>query len=297
MKLLWFLLLVCLACSCMLDSKKHAGVPNAGKITAGGSEWYYEMKGAGEAVVFLHAGFMDHTMWDKQVAYFSKNYKVITVDLPAHGQTKNGDSIGLIADALKQVLDVLKISKAYFVGLSLGGGAVTDFALAYPERVHKIVLAGSGINGYETKYIVDSVALNYFDDLMSALEKKDTAVAAEVFVSYWYDGPYRKPGEVDSSQRRWMYEKTYNTMIVHKVRGWPQFAKPPAVNRIDSIAVPALILAGDKDMRYILDAAEVLDQRIPKSRRIIIPGVAHMMNLEKPDEFNRVVESFFESKD
>jgi pimeloyl-ACP methyl ester carboxylesterase len=85
-------------------------------------------------------------------------------------------------------------------------------------------------------------------------------------------------------------------MVTHKVRGWPQFAKPPAVNKIDSISVPTLILAGDKDMRYILDAAEILDQRIPKSRRIIIPGVAHMMNLEKPDQFNRAVESFLQSK-
>lgn len=295
MKSSWFLLLVCLTGSCMLDSKKHAEVPAAGTIRAGGSEWYYEMKGTGEALVFIHAGFMDHSMWDKQVAYFSKNYKVITVDLPAHGQTKNVDSVGLVADALKQVLDALKISKANFVGLSLGGGVVTDFALAYPDRIHKIVLAGSGINGYETKYMVDSVALNYFNDLMSTLEKKDTAAAAEVFIRYWYDGPYRKPGEVDSAQRQWMYEKTYGTMIAHRVRGWPQFAKPPAVIRIDSIRVPALILAGDKDMRYILDAAEVLDQRIPKSRRVIIPGVAHMMNLEKPEEFNRVVESFLKS--
>ncbi len=292
----YYSLFFCLLASCMLDSEKHPGIPPSGTIHAGGSDWYYEMKGQGEALVFLHAGFMDHSMWDKQVEYFSKEYKVITLDLPAHGQTRNVDSMGLIADALKQVMDALKISKANFVGLSLGGGVVTDFALAYPERIHKIVLAASGINGYETKYIVDSVAINYFKELMGALEKKDTIAAAQIFVHYWYDGPYRKPEEVDSAQRQWIYDKTYQSMITHKVRGWPRFAKPPAVNKIDSITVPTLILAGDKDMRYILDAAEVLDQRIPISRRVIIPGAAHMMNLEKRDEFNRAVESFLKSK-
>src|SRR5688572_13763155 len=146
--------------SCMPESKKHNNIPASGFVPAGGSEWYYEIKGEGEALVFIHAGFMDHSMWDRQVEYFSKQYKVITLDLPAHGQTRNVDSVGLVADAIKQVMDVLKISKANFAGLSLGGGAVTDFALSYPQRIHKIILAASGINGYETKYMVDSVALN-----------------------------------------------------------------------------------------------------------------------------------------
>ena len=112
-----------------------------------------------------------------------------------------------------------------------------------------------GINGYETKHQLDSFTLQYFPNLMGALEQKDTARAAEVFTRAWGDGPFRSPETVNKSMRTYVYNTTLATMHKFKVSGWPRFQRPPAIERIHQIKAPLLIMAGDKDMPYILDAS------------------------------------------
>jgi pimeloyl-ACP methyl ester carboxylesterase len=197
-------------------------------------------------------------------------------------------------DALVTVLDSLKIPKASWMGLSLGAVVVTDFLIAHPERVNKAILVSPGINGYETKYTLDSFTLQYFPNLVKALEQKDTAGAAEVFTHAWGDGPFRTAATVDRDMRNYVYTTTLNTMYKFKVMGWPRLQHPPAIERLQEIRAPLLIIAGDKDMPYILDASEVLRKMVPGAQKIIFNDVAHMLNLEKPEAFNKAVLRFLD---
>src|SRR5579863_5487316 len=118
-----------------------------GYIIHDSSKLYYESRGTGPAILFLHGGYLEHSMWAKQVDFFSKKYKVVTIDLPGHGKTCMQDSLMLIAEVIRVCLDNLGISHTSLVGLSLGASCAVDFALAYPGRVDKMVLASPGLSG------------------------------------------------------------------------------------------------------------------------------------------------------
>src|SRR5262249_44711858 len=91
-------------------------IPTSGYIPAGHLKVYYEQTGKGEPLLFLHAGLMDHTMWEKQVKFFSKDHLVTTIDLPGHGNTHGIDSTILIADVIRICLDSLHINKTTVIG-------------------------------------------------------------------------------------------------------------------------------------------------------------------------------------
>lgn len=263
-----------------------------GYIPVKDSKIYYEAVGQGAPIILLHAGFLDHNMWQEQVKELKKTYKVITIDMPAHGLFQRGKDTFLMADALEIVVDSLAIQKASWMGLSLGAVVLTDFLITHPDRVHKAILVSPGINGYETKYPLDTFTKQYYPDLVNALERKDSAGAAEVFTHYWGDGPFRAATEIDASVRSYIYNTTLSTIHKFKVSGWPRLQSPPAIERIHEIKMPLLIIAGDKDMPYILDACKVLEKTVAGSQKIVFPGVAHMINMEKPAAFNKAVMQF-----
>lgn len=72
----------------------------------------------------------------------------------------------------------------------------------------------------------------------------------------------------------------------------PRTLEPPAISRLSEIHVPTLIIIGDQDVDHILKIADILEKGIPGARKVVIPGTAHHLNMEKPQEFNRIVLDF-----
>jgi 3-oxoadipate enol-lactonase len=68
--------------------------------------------------------------------------------------------------------------------------------------------------------------------------------------------------------------------------------EPPALNRLAEIQVPTLVIAGDLDRPEIIEAADLLERRSPRARRVAIPGTAHLPNMKRPRGSNRVVLGF-----
>ena len=71
--------------------------------------------------------------------------------------------------------------------------------------------------------------------------------------------------------------------------------EPPAISRLSEIRVPTLIIVGDQDVRDILKIADILEKGIPGAKKVVIAGTAHHLNMEKPEEFNRIVLDFLGS--
>lgn len=158
------------------------GMPNEGFIAVGNTRVYYTRAGEGEPVLLLHGGFLDHRMWEQQVkALTAGGFQVVTIDLPGHGRSQNGDSTLLVQDCLHTVLDSLSIHKASLVGLALGGTSATDFALAYPGRVKKLLLVSSLAIGYEAYYPIDSLSHSYLPAMAAAIKRKNGQEAAAIF--------------------------------------------------------------------------------------------------------------------
>ena len=269
-------------------------------VPISGSKVYVTGAGNGKSknapMIFVHAGFQDHTMWDAQAKEFMKDHIVLMIDLPGHGKTKDGPESPNAAEVIKTVMDSLYIEKATLIGLSLGGAVVTDFAISYPLRVHKLILAAPGLAGWEEGRQLDTITKKYFKELTAALESKDTITAAEVFTHYWFDGAQRSKDNVSPLLRDFVYSTTKNTMRQHQAGGWVKFANTAAVKQLPQLNVPTLILTGTLDLPEVLLMNGYMVNNLPNAKQVMISGVAHMINLEKPERFNEEIRKFLNEK-
>lgn len=269
----------------------------SGTVKAGNFHVYYERTGKGEAILLLHAGLQDHTMWKDQVDALSKDYEVITPDLPYHGKTTGVDTTILVADVIKTLLDSLHIQKASVVGLSMGGGIAQDFIIAYPQMVNKAFLISTGVSGYDKIHPVDSVSMDWWNQFSKALHAGDTAGAAKEFTKAWAEGIYRRGDSLKAPVSQYVYKTTLENLRIHKMENWPRFQEhPPGVESLSTINVPVLIIYGDKDLPFIISASEYLEKNIPGARHVVMKDVAHMLNMEKPDELNKLMIDFLKAK-
>ncbi|MBC7874202.1 MAG: alpha/beta hydrolase [Ferruginibacter sp.] len=286
LKMISVILILCIGC-------RDNQVTVSGLIPAGNWQIYYERQGKGDPILLLHAGLQDHTMWKDQVSALSGEHEVITIDLPFHGATTGMDTVTLIGDIIKTVLDSLHIQKISIAGLSMGGSAVQDFIIAYPQRVNKAILIASGINGFERDHPIDSLSSGWWEQFTTGLEQKDTAAAAVAFTKAWAEGIYRSADSLKAPVSQYVYKTTLQTLRQHKMKGWPLLQQsPPAIDKLSSVKVPVLVIYGDKDLPYIVTSSQYLEKNIPGAKAVVIKDVAHMLNLEKPEEVNELISNF-----
>jgi 3-oxoadipate enol-lactonase len=276
----------------ILFSVKIAG-QQSGYIMHDSSKLYYESRGTGSAILFLHGGYLEHSMWAKQVDFFSKKYRVVTIDLPGHGKTCMQDSLMLIAEVIRLCLDSLHISHTSLVGLSLGATCAVDFVLAYPGRVDKLVLVSPGLSGGPDVIKMDSITLRAFASADSATQSKDIKKFASVFAANWCIGPFRKPEDVNAVLRDYVYEQVLFTIEHHREDTWPLFQRNPlAAKMIGSIKSKVLVITADKDIPYIDSVCHYFVSKIKGAKMAKFYNAAHLINLEQPDKFNSVVAEF-----
>ncbi len=109
------------------------------EIKSGGVNINYNMSGKGPTtLVFIHGSYIDQTYWDAQVAHFSPNYRVVTLDLPGHGQSgrnRNDWSVKQFGQDVIALLDQLDLHNVILIGHSMGGDVALEVAVARPERI------------------------------------------------------------------------------------------------------------------------------------------------------------------
>jgi pimeloyl-ACP methyl ester carboxylesterase len=263
-----------------------------------GAQLYYEVAGGGKAIVLVHAGIADHRMWDDQFLPFAKRYQVIRFDLRGFGESSAPTGPFSFHDDLHYLLDQLGITRAVVIGASLGGATAIDLALAYPEVVEALVLAGSGLGGQEWPEPT-SLEQALFTQLDEAVKAGDYSAADDMEVHIWVDGPERSPERVSHAVRERVREM--NLPILRREaesEGEERRAlEPPAGERLGEIAVPTLVLIGDQDVSAIQAIAEKLATTIPGARKVVLTNTAHVPNMEQPEVFNRLVLEFLGSLD
>jgi pimeloyl-ACP methyl ester carboxylesterase len=287
MKVLILLTALVLA-GCSNDFSNVKNESSQGFVSVGNSKLYYEVAGAGEPVLFAHAGFMDHKMWDSQLKDFiNSGYKIIRVDLPGHGLSSDADTSIFIPDYINALLNHLKIDKVSLVGLSLGGATVTDFALEHSSMVNKLVLVSSVATGFQPAK-PDTMFAAYLPAITNAKSNEETAA---VFTRYWGVGQ-RDPGEMDKKVYNYVYETSLKSVTEHGWKKWARFKDMQGIKRLNELKMPVLIVYADKDLEIINEATALMDSTISDSKAILMKGPAHMLNMESPTEFNRIVIDF-----
>ncbi len=250
---------------------------------------YYEVVGEGKPLLLIHGLPINSRMWDKQVEELSKQYKVIRFDLPGYGKSGAHDNDFSFVEDLKGLLDYLKIETVSIIGLSVGGQIGIDFSLEYPEKVHSLVLASNGIMGWtefssERKHFNEKINLSYQEE---NLEK-----TIELMCNGWVIGPNRVQDMVSKDIVSLFAEMIKETYAKEKGKGRMLLPKTNSIERVEEIKIPTLLVTSEFDFPEFKKIAFYLHEKIEGSKIENISGTAHMLNMEKPKEFNATVLGF-----
>lgn len=248
-----------------------------------GARLYYEIAGAGPPLVLVHAGFVDRRMWDEQFPVFAQHYRVIRYDRRGFGNSTLTPGPFSHRRDLYQLLQFLGIERAHLLGCSMGGGVIIDFALEHPTMTTSLVLVSSALGGYQFQGDMPKP----LQELITALQAQDLNRAAELAVRLWIDGPRRTPDQVDARIRERGRAMSLTALPNTFVEEEP--LAPSAVERLHEVTAPTLVIVGDLDDPSIATISDVLTTRIVGTRKVIMSGVAHLPNMEKPAEFNQRV--------
>jgi pimeloyl-ACP methyl ester carboxylesterase len=249
---------------------------------ADGVPIHYSVTGKGEpALVFIHCGGCNRNVWENQVAEFSKTNRVVTIDLPGHGESGQGRknwSVESFADDVNTVITELKLKRVILVGSSMGGPIVLEATRRMPERVVAIVAVDT-LQNVEYKLPQEQL------DAVFKQLRADYKGAMKGFLNQMLFSP-STPAEV-------------KTRITSEVT-----SRPPEV----AIAILEGILAYDsvpalKEVKVPIHAInadmnptnlEINRKYAPQFEVVIIKGSGHYPMLEDPTHFNELLTDYLQ---
>jgi 3-oxoadipate enol-lactonase len=228
-------------------------------------------------------------MWGPQLRSFTPGHRVIAPDLPGFGQAPLENDVVDYRASVRSALDSAEMERAALVGTSLGGRIAVELALESPERVSALVLVGPGLDGHNWSEQVRAFGAEEEE----ALERGDIDGAVEANLRLWLAGPRRSLDAIDPDLRKLVADMQRGAFALQQGRELRLAPlDPPASERLGEVEAATLVLTGDEDVGDIHQIADKLATEIPHAERATIADAAHLPNLERPDEFDRLVLDF-----
>jgi 3-oxoadipate enol-lactonase len=235
----------------------------------------FDELGEGPAVVLLHAGIADRTMWREHLEQFAAaGHRVVAPDLPGFGEAPAPEAMTHWVDVI-ETLDALGIERAALVGNSFGAAVALRVAVVAPEKVRALVLAAPSAEAAEVSAELEAV----WDAEEAALERGDLDAAVAAVLDGWVRDE-RIRDRVAEMQRR-TFEKQLGS-------GAPAPAPDPVEDDwsvVEAIRVPVLVIAAELDLPDPSITAGMLEQSVAGVRRATVAGSGHLIPLERPEEF------------
>jgi len=237
------------------------------------------------AVVFLHGGGCDHTVWALLARWFAHGgFAVLAPDLPGHGRS-GGEPLGSIAamaDWTAALIDASGVGKAALVGHSMGALIALETAARHPGKVTALALIGT------------AAAMPVSRDLLAAAEANDHA--AIDMVSTWGNGFAAGLGGA-LVPGAWMVGGTMR--LLERARPGVLFKDLFACNAYEDgltsaakVTAPAILVLGERDMMTPLKGGLKLAATLSKARAVTLKGAGHMLMSERPDDVLAAIKDF-----
>ena len=268
-------------------------MPNA--TAEDGCTLYFEETGRGTPVIFVHEFAGDMRSWEPQMRHFGQRYRAISFNARGYPPSDVPDSPASYsqaraADDILVVMDKLGIGKAHIVGLSMGGFATLHFGFRHPARAFSLVVAGCGYGaepGQRERFKAEAatIAETLLQDGMQS------------FAGRYAFGPTRVQFENKDPRG---FAEFARMLGEHSALGSAntqlgcQAERPSLyelVEEMKALTVPTLVLTGDEDWPC-LQPALLMKQTIPSAALSVMPNCGHTINIEDPDQFNRLVSDF-----
>ena len=249
-QLISFILLFVIGSCQITDAQTNVMKTQTGYVTVNGIKMYYEMHGEGKPLVLIHGGGSTiQTTFGNVLPLFAKKYKVIAVELQAHGHTSDRNTPETFqqdADDVAALLQQLNISKASFFGFSNGATTSLQIAIRHPAIVDKLVIASGA-------YQREGFIPGFFEGMQHATLANMPKPLQDAFLKI----------NPDTNALLAMHNKDRDRMIA-----FPDWSD----NDLASVKAPALIINGDKDVvtnEHVLKMSKV----IPNAELMILPGI------------------------
>jgi len=188
---------------------------------------------------------------------------------------------------LATLLETLRIDKAAVIGMSMGGSVAINFTLEHPEMVKALITVGSTLGGYNMREPRAARTQHVF----SLAHDSGLAIAKEA----WLHDPFLTP-VVDTSAIRAKIRRIITDWSGSQLRNLATArflpTHPLAITRLEEIKVPTLAIVGELDDPNPRAVADTIAARVPGAKKVTIHGSGHLLNLERPDEFNKLVLDF-----
>lgn len=263
-----------------------------------GALWY-DVKGEGPPLVFVHGGWQNSKSWQQQVDYFADSFRVVTFDIRGHGKTGATDlrdyTVDLFVEDLEQLLTRLDIENPILVGNSIGGMIIQSYLAKHPTSARGAVISGPT----HTMLPVDiPTEMNPLLSPGQAIGQMATTVGSKAtFRSLvntmeatnggtWLstDSDIRSQafsfaGEVPSGEYKKIFGAVYEYDFVD----------------LSHVETPILVLYGEQEAARIKRQGEQIATAVSHGRCQEIPDAAHLVNQDNPDAFNAACTTFFES--
>jgi 3-oxoadipate enol-lactonase len=230
---------------------------------------HHRFDGPEDAPVLVLGPSIGTTMelWEPQLADLTVTWRVLRYDLPGHGGSEvvHG-TIGDIAGAVAGLLDTLGLDTVAYGGVSLGGAIGTTLAIEHPSRITSLILCCTSAR---------FGAPSAWHERAAKVRAGGLEPLADMLVGRWFT-----PSYANTRDARAMLAKV-------DAEGYAACCEALAAfdvrDRLGEVRTPTLVIAGAEDIATPLDHAETLAQGIPAAELIIVPGAAHLANLERPE--------------
>ena len=265
-------------------------------MRANGVELHYLECGSGEPLVLVHGGSGDYQSWQRQLAAFSRRFRVIAYSrrysYPNRNRLMPGHSVYLEANDLTALIEKLVPERPHLVGHSYGALTALVASLERPDLARSLVLAEPPLHGWVNdvpggKALIEQMAVRVRMPARQAFEQGRDLDAMRIFT----DGICGH-GYLDALPRSERARRLRNARAVQVLMQSPGAFPALSRERARRMAVPTLIVEGEHTVPLHRYADDELLRCIPGCRRSVIPDATHWVPTDNPQEFNRTVLSF-----
>ena len=268
----------------ILDHKEQIEVKNC-YLENSPIAYYIDDAANKEWLVFIHAAFVDHRMFEKQFDYFSGKYNLLAIDILGHGNSihaKKGDKIEKMSDWVNRIFQKHDIPAAHFVGVSLGSVFIQDFANKYENKVLSLACFG----GYD---------INNFDIAKQKANSKSQMkmMMKALFSIKWFAEANKKISAYTSEAQTAFYDlniRFKKSSLMYLARLQNLINKYPNKQRKYKL----LVGCGEHD---IPTEIEIVNEwaEYENCEKIIMKGAGHCVYMDVPQEFNIYLEKFLQN--
>lgn len=261
------------------------------RLKLNGVNYHIRAAGQGDAVLLLHGFTGASQNWAKLMADLAADYRAVAPDLLGHGMTDAPPDparcqIEAAAADLEALLARLEIGKVHLIGYSMGGRLGLFFALAYPHRLHSLILESASPGIEDPSEAADR---RQSDQALAAwIEREGIAP----FVDYWESLPlFESQKMMNAPERQALREQRLRNRVdglANSLRGMGAGAQPSLWGRLSELSMPVQLIAGAADAKYVA-IMQRMKAQMRTARLSVVAGAGHTVHLEQPQDFSALV--------